>query len=113
MCVLKYVTKFQVFYIQFRFYNSLFTKPHNVTCKILGLVLVSHSWSRQSIADLGVVHHVLVLNLKSHYCKLIHVMIMHCLKLTGKTTTRCEDFTYKYHCCLCIDLMTVLLRPRS
>jgi len=40
--------------------------------KIAVLVLVSHSWSRQSVADLGAVHPVLVLNF-FHHCKLIQI----------------------------------------
>jgi len=37
------------------------------------LLLVSHSWSCQSVADLGVVHPVLVLNLKFYHRKFIHI----------------------------------------
>jgi len=31
-------------------------------------------------------------------------------ELTGWTTKGCDDLTYKYHYCLCADLVTVLLR---
>jgi len=44
---------------------------------LTNLVLVSHSWLQQSVADLGVVHPTLVLNSKFHQYKLIHTAIMY------------------------------------
>ena len=31
-------------------------------------------------------------------------------KITDYTAKRCKDFTNRYNCCLCIDLMMALLR---
>jgi len=59
---------------------------------VLFLVLESHFcyWSCtldlwQFVADPGVLHLVLVLNLKFHCGKLIHIMIAHYSKLIGQT----------------------------
>jgi len=45
------------------------------------------------LADLGVVHPVLILNLKLHRRKLIHATITRYLKLTDQTANRREDST--------------------
>jgi len=49
----------------------------------LGVDLALYSWSWQSVAVLGVVSPVLVLNLKFHRCKLIHITIARYSKLSG------------------------------
>jgi len=49
---------------------------------VLFLVLVSHSWSWQYVAD-DVVHPTLVLNLRFHHQELIHIMNKCYSKLTG------------------------------
>jgi len=61
--------------------------------KLLVLILVSHSWSWQSVADLGVVRSVSVLNLKLHLRKLIHITITRYSKLIGRTAKRCNNST--------------------
>jgi len=47
------------------------------------LVLVSHIWSWQSVADLGVLRAVLVWNLKFRHHNLINTTLTLCSKLTG------------------------------
>jgi len=56
--------------------------------------------------------HTLVLGLvlKFCHCKLIQITITHCWKLTGWTAKGRWNSANKYHCCVCIDLLTVLLR---
>jgi len=93
-------------------YLALLSEGHLQGCGLeisvsKSTVLVSHSWSWQSAADLGVVRPVSVLNFKFHHHKLNHIVITCYSKLTAEGH---GDYTCGYHCCLCIDILRVFLR---
>ena len=78
---------------------------HNAHAIWQGWVSIPWSWPREccwQISDFSFELH----------CKLIHITIMCCSKLTSWTAKVHEDSTHKHHNCLWIDLMTVLLGSR-